>query len=357
MAKDYYEILGVDRKASAEEIKKAFRRVARETHPDAHPEDPTAEARFKQAAEAYEVLSDPQRRQRYDRGDTIDLSDLFAGMGGLDDLLRSVFGDSGLFGSRPYRPPRGRDVLVRAEVSLEEAAFGTETTVEYTSLIGCDNCDGTGASPGTIPVTCPDCGGGGQVRMAQRSVFGTMMSVTTCPTCQGEGSLITDPCPECSGSGARPNKMTVNVEVPAGVSDGTRLRLTGRGESAGRVGQAGDLFVEVTVTPDPRFERRDNDLVHRLSIGVPEATLGAHIEVPTIDGVDESLEIPSGTQPGSVFTLSGRGMPQLGRRNRGDMHVVVEVEIPEVVTDEEAELIRRWAELRGKSVPRSETKR
>lgn len=195
------------------------------------------------------------------------------------------------------------------------------------------------------------------MRMAQRSVFGTMMSVTTCPTCQGEGSLITDPCPECSGSGARPNKMTVNVEVPAGVSDGTRLRLTGRGESAGRVGQAGDLFVEVTVTPDPRFERRDNDLVHRLSIGVPEATLGAHIEVPTIDGVDESLEIPSGTQPGSVFTLSGRGMPQLGRRNRGDMHVVVEVEIPEVVTDEEAELIRRWAELRGKSVPRSETKR
>lgn len=357
MAKDYYEILGVDRKASAEEIKKAFRRVARETHPDAHPDDPSAEAKFKQAAEAYEVLSDPQRRQRYDRGDTIDLSDLFAGMGGLDDLIRSVFGDSGLFGSRPYRPPRGRDVLVRAEVSLEEAAFGTETIVEYSSLVGCDICGSTGASPGTHPVTCPDCGGGGQVRMAQRSVFGTMMSVTTCPTCQGEGSLITDPCPDCKGSGARPHKMKVNVEVPAGVSDGTRLRLTGRGESGGRTGQAGDLFVEVTVAQDPRFERRDLDLIHRLSVGVPEATLGAHIEVPTIDGVAESLEIPSGTQPGSVFTLSGRGMPQLGRRNRGDMHVVVDVEIPEVVTDEEAELIRRWAELRGQTTSRSETKR
>jgi molecular chaperone DnaJ len=357
MAKDYYDILGVERNASGEDIKKAFRRVARETHPDANPDDPGAEAKFKQAAEAYEVLSDPARRQRYDRGDTIDLSDLFAGMGGLDDLLRSVFGESGLFGARPHRPHRGRDVMVRAEVTLEEAAFGTETVVEYPSLTGCETCDSTGASPGTHPVTCQDCGGGGQVRMAQRSVFGTMMSVTTCPTCQGEGSLITDPCPDCTGSGARPNRVKVNVEVPAGVSDGTRLRITGRGESAGRSGQSGDLFVEIAVSPDPRFERRDLDLVHRLSVGVPEATLGAHIEVPTIDGVAESLEIPPGTQPGSVFTLSGRGMPHLGRRARGDLHVVVEVKIPEVISDEEADLVRRWSELRGETIRRSESTR
>lgn len=357
MAKNYYDVLGVDRTATAEDIKKAFRRLARETHPDANPGDPEAEARFKQAAEAYEVLSDPARRQRYDRGDTIDLSDLFAGMGGLDDLLRSVFGESGLFGGRPHRPPRGRDVLVRTEVSLEEAAFGTEAIVEYTTRTGCETCESTGASPGTKPVTCPDCGGGGQVRMAQRSVFGTMMSVTTCPSCQGDGSIVTAPCPDCDGAGSRPNKVKVNVEVPPGVSDGTRLRITGRGESAGRIGQPGDLFVEISVSPDTRFERRDVDLVHRLVIGVPEATLGAHIEVPTIDGVAESLEIPAGTQPGSIFTLSGRGMPQLGRRVRGDMHVVVDVQIPDVISDEEADLLRRWSELRGETTRRTESSR
>jgi len=357
MAKDYYQILGVERSATTEQIKKAFRKVARGTHPDANPHDPTAEARFKEAAEAYEVLSDPARRQRYDRGDTIDLTDLFSGMGGLDDLIRSVFGDSGLFGGRPYRPPRGRDILVRATVTLEEAAFGTEVDVEYSALSNCETCEGTGSSPGTHPVTCPDCGGGGQVRMAQRSVFGTMMSVTTCPTCNGEGSLIADPCPDCAGSGATPNKIKVNVEVPPGVSRGTRLRLSGRGESGGRAGQAGDLFVEIDVEVDERFERRDTDLVHSLSVSVPEATLGARIEVPTIDGEPESLEIPPGTQPGAVFTFSGRGMPFLGRRRRGDMHVVVDVTIPEVLTSEEEELVRKWAELRGESAGRRATTR
>ncbi|HEX6222286.1 MAG TPA: J domain-containing protein [Acidimicrobiia bacterium] len=352
MAKDYYQILGVERSATTEEIKKAFRKVARQTHPDANPEEPAAESRFKEAAEAYEVLSDPTRRQRYDRGDTIDLSDLFSGMGGLDDLIRSVFGDSGLFGGRPYRPPRGRDILVRASVTLEEAASGTEVVVEYSALSACQTCEGTGASPGTHPVTCPDCKGAGQVRMAQRSVFGTMMSVTTCPTCQGEGSLIADPCPECSGSGSRPDGKTVSVEVPPGVSSGTRLRLSGRGESGGRAGQTGDLFVEVEVEPDERFERRDSDLVHSLAVTVPEATLGARLEVPTIDGDMETLEIPPGTQPGAIFTLSGRGMPLLGRRQRGDLHVVVDVMIPEVLTSEEEELVRKWAELSGESAER-----
>lgn len=352
MAADYYKVLGVERSATSEEIKKAFRKVARETHPDANPDDPTAEARFKQAAEAYEVLSDPSRRQRYDRGDTVDLSDLFAGVGGFDDLIRSVFGDSGLFGGRPYRPPRGRDVLVRASVTLEEAAFGTEVEVQYSALSTCDVCEGTGASPGTHPVTCPDCGGGGQVRMAQRSVFGTMMSVTTCPTCKGEGALIADPCPECDGSGAKSGKKNVNVEVPAGVSRGTRLRMSGRGESGGRAGQPGDLFVEIDVEPDERFERRESDLVHSLNVSVPQATLGARIEVPTIDGESESLEIPAGTQPGAVFTFSGRGMPVLGRRQRGDMHVVVGVSIPDVLTSEEEQLVRRWSELMGETTVR-----
>lgn len=352
MAKNYYDILGVERSATTEEIKKAFRKVARETHPDANPNDPEAEARFKLAAEAYEVLSNPERRRRYDRGDTIDLSDLFSGMGGLDDLLRSVFGDSGLFGSRPYRPPRGRDVLVRTEVSLEEAAFGTEATVEYEAAINCANCSGSGASPGTSPATCPDCGGAGQVRMAQRSLFGTMMSVTTCPTCGGEGSIITDPCSVCSGTGTVTERVRVNVEIPPGVSSGTRLRLTGRGESGGRAGPSGDLFVEVMVVDDPRFERHDSDLVHRTSIGIAEATLGTAIEVPTIDGDPVSLEIPRGTQPGSVFTVAGHGMTQLGRRVRGDLMVVVDVAIPETLHGEEEELLRRWAELRGERTNR-----
>lgn len=352
MAKDYYEILGVERSATTEEIKKAFRRIARETHPDANPNDPDAETRFKLAAEAYEVLSSPERRQRYDRGDTIDLSDLFRGMGGIDDLLRSVFGDSGLFGSRPYRPPRGRDVLVRTRVTLGEAAFGTESTVEYEASTTCPNCSGTGARPGSDPVTCPDCGGGGQVRMAQRSAFGTMMSVTTCPTCRGEGTLIADPCPECAGTGATPDKVSVNVEIPPGVSSGTRLRLTGRGESGGRVGHSGDLFVEIIVEEDPRFERQDSDLIHRTTIGFAEASLGTRLEVPTIDGQPAHLEIPRGTQPGSMFTIPNQGMTYLGRRGRGDLIVVVDVAVPDQLEPEEEELLRRWAELRGERTNR-----
>lgn len=347
MAQDYYEVLGVERSATTEEIKKAFRRVARQTHPDANPNDPEAEARFKLAAEAYEVLSDPGRRQRYDRGDTIDLSDLFAGFGGIDDLLRSVFGDSGLFGGKPYRPPRGRDVLVRANVTLEEAAFGTETTIEYRALQSCEVCEGSGASPGTHPVTCTSCGGAGQVRMAQRSILGTMMSVANCPTCGGEGTIVADPCSECEGEGAVAGMRSVNVEVPAGVSTGTRLRLTGRGESGGRSGQPGDLFVEIDVAEDARFERRDANLIHRAAIGIAEATLGTVVEVPAIDGEPAEVEVPPGTQPGTLFTIPGRGVPHLGRRQRGDLLVVVEVAIPETVTPDEEHLLRQWADLRG----------
>jgi molecular chaperone DnaJ len=352
MSKDYYEILGVERSATTEEIKKAFRKVARATHPDANPDDPKAEARFKLAAEAYEVLSNPERRQRYDRGDTIDISDLFGGLGGIDDLLRSVFGESGLFGGRAYRPPRGRDVLVRTRVSLEQAAFGTDAVVEYEASTKCEICSGSGASPGTHPVTCPDCGGAGQVRMAQRSVLGTMMSVTTCPTCRGEGTLIADPCPDCAGSGATPEKVTVHVEIPPGVDSGTRLRLTGRGESGGRAGQSGDLFVEVLVDADPRFERHDTNLVHRTSIGIAEATLGTRLEIPTIEGESTSLEIPRGTQPGSLFTIPGLGMTILGRRGRGDLVVVVDVAVPDSLDADEEELLRRWAELRGERTDR-----
>lgn len=350
MATDYYAVLGVDRSASTEQIKKAFRKIARETHPDANPNDPAAEAKFKLAAEAYEVLSNPERRRRYDRGDLIDLSDLFGGMGGfggLDDVLRSVFGDSGIFGQRPQRRVRGRDILVTTEVSLEEAAFGTDAKVEYETLVDCADCSGSGSKRGVRPVTCPDCGGGGQVRTAQRSMFGTMMSVTTCPTCGGEGSLIKEPCPTCDGSGATRDLVSVAIEVPAGIDSGTRLRLTGRGEAGGRSGSAGDLFVEVSVTPDERFDRYGSDLLHTISLDVTEATLGTQIEVPTIDGQTQSLDIEPGVQPGERFVIPGKGMTVLGRRSRGDLVVEVQVEVPSSLTDEERALVERWAELRA----------
>lgn len=353
MPRDYYQVLGVDRDAGIEEIKKAFRRLARETHPDANPGDPAAEGRFREAAEAYEVLADPSRRARYDRGDTIDLGDLFNGMGGIDDLLRSVFGDGGFFGSGGgRRSTRGRDVLVTAEVSLEEAAFGTEATVEFHSLQTCQECGGTGAEPGSDRMTCPDCDGAGRVRVAQRSLFGTMMSVTACRRCSGEGVIVTEACHVCDGSGAVPEDSRVSVEIPPGVSSGTRLRLGGRGESGGRHGPSGDLYVEVAVSDDPRFERYDADLIHHVVVGLAEATLGTRVEVPLIDGGSTDLEVPGGTQPGTSFVIRGSGMHRLGQRSRGDLIVVVDVAIPDDLTQDEEELLRRWAELRGEKIDR-----
>ena len=351
MAKDYYALLGVSREATTEEIKKSFRKVARETHPDTNPGDSAAEAKFRDAAEAYEVLSDPERRARYNRGDKIDLNDLFNGLGGIDDLLRSVFGEGGLLGSR-QRAVRGRDVLVRTEVSLEEAAFGGDAIVEYEALGDCERCSASGSEPGSVRVTCSHCGGAGRVRMAQRSIFGSMMSVVTCEHCNGEGSMAEDPCHDCHGSGATARVSKISVEIPPGVSSGTRLRLSGRGESGGRVGAPGDLYVEVSVADDERFERRDSDLIHRTTIGFAEATLGTRIEIPLIDGNSKELDVPRGTAPGHVFRIRGQGMSVLGRRSRGNLLVVVDVEVPESLTTEEEEALRRWAEIRGERTNR-----
>ncbi|HET9202674.1 MAG TPA: molecular chaperone DnaJ [Acidimicrobiia bacterium] len=353
MARDYYQILGVGRDATNEEIKKAFRLIARSTHPDAKPGNPEAESRFREAAEAYEVLSDPDRRRRYDRGDTIDLSDLFSGFGGFDDLLRSVFGDGSLFGSGPSgRPTRGGDILVGAEVDLAGAAFGTEVEIQFRTRKTCEVCSGSGAQDGEGVTTCPECRGAGSVRMARRSLFGTMMTVGTCPTCHGEGALITTPCPACSGSGAVEGDATMTVEVPAGVSSGTRLRLTGRGQSGGRHGPPGDLYVEVHVSPDPRFERHDADLVHGVTIGISQASLGTRVSIPLIEGGETDLDIPAGTQPGAVFRMSGLGITRLGRGTRGDLHVVVTVSVPTDLTHEEEDLLGQWADLRGERTDR-----
>jgi molecular chaperone DnaJ len=299
------------------------------------------------------VLSDPERRRRYDRGDTIDLSDLFSGFGSFDDLLRSVFGEGSLFGSGPSaRPARGGDVLVRAEVDLAGAAFGTDVEIGYQTRKTCEVCSGSGAEHGTSQATCPDCRGAGSVRTARRSLFGTMMTVATCPTCQGEGVVITMPCPACSGAGAVDGEATMTVEVPAGVSSGTRLRLSGRGQAGGRFGPPGDLYVEVHISPDPRFERHDADLVHGVTIGIAGAALGTRVPIPLIEGGETGLDIPPGTQPETVFRMSGLGMTRLGRRTRGDLHVVVSVSVPTNLTPEEEDLLGRWADLRGERTDR-----
>jgi molecular chaperone DnaJ len=348
MRKDYYAVLGVPRDASQEDVKRAFRRLARETHPDANPGDPAAEARFREVAEAYEVLSDPERRRRYDRGDTIDLSDLFAGFGGFDDLIRSVFGDSGLFGAATQAPSnRGRDVLARVEIDLAEAAFGTEAEVRFRSHVACSSCGGDGAAPGAERQTCPSCNGSGSVQVTRRGLLGTVMSVAPCGRCDATGRVVTVPCPACGGRGVESAMREVKVEIPAGVSTGTRLRLTGQGEVAPRSGRRGDLFVEVVVRPDPRFERRGDDLVHEVVVGIAEAALGAEVEVPLLEGGSESLQVPGGTQPGWVTGLPGKGMGRLGRRGRGDLLVVVSVRVPEALSREEEEALRRFAEARG----------
>lgn len=347
MSKDFYAILGVSRDASPDEIKRAFRRLARESHPDANPEDPTAEARFREIAEAYEVLSDPERRRRYDRGDTIDLSDLFASFGGFDDLIRSVFGDSGLFGA-PTRPTnRGRDVIVPAQITLAEAAFGTTTELEFNSAVACPTCEGSGAAIGSHPETCSRCAGSGAVRVARRGFLGSVMTLTTCDVCGGTGQMIRVPCETCTGRGVTSGERAVSVEIPGGVSDGTRLRLTGQGEPGVRGGRRGDLYIEVRIFPDDRFVRDGDDLIVRVNLGVAQASLGAEIEVPLIDGSSQTIEVPRGTQPGTVVPIRGKGMQRLGRRGRGDLLVEFDVKVPVDLTGEEEDALRAYASLRG----------
>ncbi len=346
--RDHYQTLGVGRDASTEEIKRAFRKLARETHPDANPGDATAEQRFREVAEAYEVLSDPQRRARYDRGETVDLGDLFQDFG-FDDILRSVFGDSGLFGTGAARrgPARGRDILARVEIDLREAAFGTEAEVAFRANGRCSDCSGRGARVGTSPTTCDVCGGAGAVRVSRRGLLGNVTTVAPCEQCSGTGERITDPCPACSGQGVLSRDRSVRVEVPAGVETGTRLRLSREGESGPRGGDAGDLYVEVLVKEDPDFRRHGDDLIHQVRIGVAEASLGVDLSVPTVDGDPVALTVEPGTQPGTVHTVQGKGMGRLGRRGRGDMLVDVVVEIPTSLSAEQADLLRRFGELDG----------
>lgn len=345
---DYYSVLGVSREASADEIKKAFRRLARESHPDANPDDPTAEQRFREIAEAYEVLSDPQRRARYDRGDQFDFNDLFGSGAGVEDLLNRFFGGAFGFGfGGATGPAGGQDVLVSTDISLAEAASGISRDVSFRANTSCGTCGGGGNEPGTPLEACPRCSGQGSVRVTRQTLLGTTMSVAPCDRCRGRGKIIVQPCSECRGSGAVADDLEVEVDIPAGIENGARMRLAGRGSAGEPGGRPGDLYVEVHVANDPRFERHGADLVHRVSIGLSEATFGVELAIPTVDDGEIDIDVPAGTQPGAVFKLSRQGMPRLRRRGRGDLLVEVSVQVPDDLDAEQEAALRKYAELRG----------
>jgi molecular chaperone DnaJ len=354
--RDYYDVLGVAREADDAEIKKAFRRLARELHPDVNTDDPAAEEKFKEAAEAYEVLSDSDRRATYDRYGHDGLrsggySPNFEGFGSMSDLFEALFsggGLSGAFGNAfggggPAGPTQGADIQAGAEITLAEAAKGTPVELKFDAVVRCEHCHGNGAEPGTPIETCPKCQGQGQLRTVARTPFGQMVSSTTCDQCGGDGKIATDPCHVCSGRGRLVESQKVAVDIPAGIADGQRIRVTGRGHAGERGGPPGDLYVQVRVKEDNRFVRDGDDLVTAVDISSPQAALGATIEVPTVDGTDE-LEIPAGTQPHETIVLRGKGMPSLRGRRQGDLRVVVNVITPRHLSAEQREQLERFAE-------------
>ncbi len=350
--RDYYDVLGVARNADDTEIKKAFRRLARELHPDVNKDDPDAEAKFKEAAEAYEVLSDSDRRATYDRYGHDGLrsggyAPNFEGFGSMSDLFEAFFGGGGLsgfgFGGGPAGPAQGADIQVAAEVTLAEAASGTPVELTYDAVVTCQHCRGNGAEPGTPIETCPKCQGSGQLRTVARTLIGQVMSTTTCDQCGGDGRVAANPCHVCRGRGRRAESQTVSVDVPAGIADGQRIRVTGRGHAGERGGPPGDLYVLIRVREDARFVRDGDDLITAIDISGPQAALGVTVEVPTIDG-PEALEIPAGTQPGETLVVRGRGMPSLRGRREGDLRVVVNVITPRNLNAEQRRMLERFSE-------------
>ena len=345
---DYYVTLGVPRDASEQDIKRAFRRIARESHPDANPGESEAADRFRGAAEAYEVLSDPQRRAAYDRGDAIDFGTLFSSFAGVEDLLQRFFG--GGFGTTGGggRRARGADLVASVSVSLAEVATGTERTVEFPAAVGCESCGGSGAAPGSELLGCERCGGSGRLRVTSQTLFGAATSVATCDRCNGRGSVVTDPCVTCRGRAWVDGERTVTVEIPTGIGDRDRLRVSGSGHAGGPGEGPGDLYVDVRVEPDERFERHGADLVHRVSIGIAEAALGTTLQVPLVDrDAPEEVDVAAGTQSGTVLRLARKGLPRLGSRGSGDLLVEVTVTVPASLTAKQEEALRVFADTSG----------
>jgi molecular chaperone DnaJ len=353
---DYYELLGVARDASPEEIKRAYRRKARELHPDANPDDPEAEQRFKDVAKAWEVLRDPEKRARYDQYGEAGLGgagggDPFAGFGGMGDIFDAFFGGQGPFGGagRPNGPMRGPDLEVVTELDFTEAVFGAQHRVEVRTAVACEDCDATGAAPGSAPTVCGECGGAGQVRRVRQSLLGQMVTTAACPRCAGQGEIIHDPCGVCSGEGRTLEDKAFTVDIPPGVDSSSTLRLQGRGAAGPRGGPPGDLYVQFRIRPHEVFQRQGVDLHAELHIPVTQAMLGAEVEFETLDGV-EAITIPPATPTGHVFRFRGKGVPIVNRGGRGDLHVHVVVDLPQDLTEEQEALVRQLAELRGEEV-------
>src|SRR5436309_2188283 len=351
--RDYYEVLGVTRSASDQELKTAYRRLAHQYHPDKNQTDPTAEERFKEAAEAYAVLSDTEQRQRYDRFGHAGVSSSAAsaawgapGFSGIEDILGDLFGFGDVFsatgrgGSRRSVSQRGADLRYDLEITLEQAAAGMTAQLRIPKLETCETCSGSGAAAGTKPEVCRTCQGAGQVRFQQ----GFFSVSRTCSTCRGIGQVIISPCATCRGSGRVENEKSIEVKIPAGVETGSRLRLQAEGESGAFGGPAGDLYVVIHVAEHEQFERQGNNLYASVPISFAQAALGSEIQVRTLDN-EQSLKIPAGTQTGTVFRVRGKGMPVLGGRGRGDLFVAVSVVTPTMLTREQRKVLEQLAKI------------
>ncbi|MHC4476338.1 MAG: molecular chaperone DnaJ [Planctomycetota bacterium] len=367
MAKrDYYEVLGVGKDASPDDIKRSYRRMAIKYHPDKNPDDKEAETKFKECAEAYEVLSDPEKRRRYDqfgheglRGMGMrdyshmrwqDIGSIFEDLFGFGDFS-DIFGMGGRRRSRRSGPARGYDLETAVDLALDEVAKGTEKTIEFTRQDLCDECTGSGCARGTSPGRCPGCGGSGQVARGG----GFFQMVSTCPQCRGSGHVITDPCKKCKGSGRVPKKRIVNVKIPAGVHEGQGIRITGEGEPGRNGGPRGDLYCYVRLKPHEFLQRDGNDLVVVVPISFTQASLGATIEVPSLNG-PRGLKIPAGTQFGSIFRIRGQGLPDMRSGRVGDELVQVTIETPTRLNAQQQELLREFAKTENKRVsPRSKS--
>ena len=357
--RDYYEVLGLQKGASAEEIKKAYRKLAKANHPDLHPGDKAAEERFKEINEAYEILSDDDKRAKYDQyghaafdpsagfgGAGFDGFGGFGGFGDLGDIFGDIFGFGGGTRSNPNAPRRGENIRATVSISFEEAAFGCKKDVTVARVEPCEVCKGSGCAPGTTPEVCPDCKGSGTVRTTQRTPFGMAQSTGPCQKCRGTGRIIHQPCTNCRGMGSVRRQHKVNVSVPAGIDDGQTISLRGQGSAGSNGGPQGDLLVSVIVRPHARFERDGNSVLLQQDISYAQAALGAEIEVPTLDG-RVKLTIPEGTQPGAVFRLRGKGIPFLRGGGRGDQFVSVNVAVPKSMTSAQKELLRQFAASMG----------
>lgn len=350
--RDYYDVLGVSRNASPEEIKKAYRQMAKKYHPDVNKEDENAAEKFKEVAEAYEILGDDQKRATYDRfgHDAFDptkggaggfggFGGFGEGMGGFGDIFDLLFGGAAGGQRRRTGPQRGSDREVRLDINFEDAVFGMQKDFEIQRVEKCEQCKGSGAEPGSQAKTCPQCQGAGQVRSSQSTPFGRFETVKTCPRCQGDGKIIEKPCATCKGTGKVKKKRTINVRIPAGIDTGARLRMQGEGEVGINGGPAGDLYITIVVKPHERFSREGYTLICNMDIDFVQAALGAEIDVPLLGGASHRLNIPAGTQPGDVIVVKGKGIPHLHSQRSGELKVVVNIKIPTKLTKKQKELL------------------